>query len=361
MHTSTSDEIRTAVQQAYGAVARGSGGCCGGGSGAGGGCGPVPQSSRQLGYSEAQLASVPDGADLGLGCGNPHAIAALAPGERVLDLGSGAGFDAFLAARQVGPTGRVIGVDMTPEMVGRARANAVKTGLRQVEFRLGDIERLPVDDGSIDVILSNCVINLVPDKAAVFAEAYRVLAPGGRLAISDVVAIDTLPSTIAADPTAYTACVAGAASVGDIERIAADAGFRDVRVDVRTESRSVIAAWQPGSGAERFVASAQISATKPASTSDADNVASRSAEPARVGQNQWRAADAESRASGAAPSSSTGIGEKASACCESSHLERCCAPQDKPTCCGTSPDVASSVDVTAAAPAATCGCQAKQA
>lgn len=260
--TSTSDEIRAAVREAYGAVAtREQSGCCGCGPGC---CGPAGASSRQLGYSEEDLASVPDGADLGLGCGNPQAIAALKAGERVLDLGSGAGFDAFLAARQVGPTGAVIGVDMTPAMVERAKANAAKTGLAHVDFRLGQIERLPVENGSIDVIMSNCVINLAPDKPAVFREAFRVLAPGGRLAISDVVAIRELPAAIAEDPTAYTGCIAGAARVADLERMIADAGFTEVRVAVRGESRSLVEEWSQGSGAESFVASALIEAVKPA-------------------------------------------------------------------------------------------------
>jgi SAM-dependent methyltransferase len=262
MHTSTSDQIRTAVRQAYGAVAIGKqgSGCCGGTSC----CGPAESASRQLGYSDDDLAAVPEGADLGLGCGNPQTIAALRPGEHVLDLGSGAGFDAFLAARQVGPAGYVIGVDMTPEMVERARANAARAKLAQVDFRLGDIERLPVESESIDVIMSNCVINLAPDKAAVFRESYRVLAPGGRLAISDVVAIGDLPSGIAADPAAYTGCIAGAAPVGELERMISDAGFTDVRISVRTEGRSVVEGWSPGTGVEHFVASALIEAVKPA-------------------------------------------------------------------------------------------------
>jgi SAM-dependent methyltransferase len=216
-----------------------------------------------LGYTEADLAAVPDGADLGLGCGNPQAIAQLRPGERVLDLGSGGGFDAFLAARQVGATGRVIGVDMTPEMIALAQRNAGRVGLDYVEFRLGDIERLPVDDAPIDVIMSNCVINLAPDKPAVFREAYRVLARGGRLAISDMVAIDDLPKAIVEDPTAYTGCIAGATPVGELERMIAEAGFVDVRVTVKTESRELVEDWGPGTGAANLVASALIEAIKP--------------------------------------------------------------------------------------------------
>jgi SAM-dependent methyltransferase len=262
MQTSTSDQIRATVRQAYGAVATQGqqSGCCGSGSSC---CGPTGSSSQQLGYTDADLAAVPEGADLGLGCGNPQAIAALRPGERVLDLGSGAGFDAFLAARQVGPIGRVIGVDMTPEMIDRAKANAAKIGLTYVDFRLGEIERLPVEDDSIDVIMSNCVINLAPDKPTVFREAFRVLTPGGRLAISDVVAIGHIPAAIAAHPAAYTGCVAGAASVGELERMIAAAGFEDVRIAVQAQSGSIIEEWNPGSGAEQSVASALIEAVKP--------------------------------------------------------------------------------------------------
>lgn len=263
MQTSTSDQIRAVVRQAYGAVAteKRQSGCCGGGTSC---CGPTDSSSRQLGYTDADLAAVPDGADLGLGCGNPQAIAGLRPGERVLDLGSGAGFDAFLAAREVGPTGSVIGVDMTPQMIDRAKANAAKTGLAFVDFRLGEIEHLPVDDASVDVIMSNCVINLAPDKPSVFREAFRVLAPGGRLAISDVVAIGDIPASIAADPAAYSGCVAGAAPVAELERMIAAAGFEDVRIAVQAQSRTIIEEWSPGNGAEQFVASALIEAVKPA-------------------------------------------------------------------------------------------------
>jgi arsenite methyltransferase len=263
MQTSTPDQIRATVRQAYGTVAtqKRQGGCCGGGTSC---CGPTGSSSTRLGYTDADLAAVPDGADLGLGCGNPQAIAGLKPGERVLDLGSGGGFDAFLAARQVGPTGRVIGVDMTPEMIALARANAAKVGLTHVDFRLGYIEQLPVDDASVDVIMSNCVINLAPDKAAVFREAFRVLAPGGRLAISDMVALGDLASAVAADPDSYAGCIAGAASVAEIERMISDAGFKRVHVNVQAQSRELVDDWSPATGAGQAVASALIEAVKPA-------------------------------------------------------------------------------------------------
>jgi SAM-dependent methyltransferase len=265
MQTTTAEQIRATVREAYGAVAtqKQQGGCCGSG-GSSSCCGPTGSSSSRLGYTDADLAAVPDGADLGLGCGNPQAIAGLQPAERVLDLGCGGGFDAFLAARQVGPTGHVIGVDMTPEMIALARGNAAKVGLDYVDFRLGTIEQLPVDDASIDVIMSNCVINLAPDKPAVFREAYRVLAPGGRLAISDMVAVGDLPAAIANDPEAYTGCIAGAAPVVELERMIAAAGFQHVRVRVQTSSRDLVEDWRPGSGAAQVVASALIEATKPA-------------------------------------------------------------------------------------------------
>ena len=263
MESTTAERIRTTVRTAYGAVATGrQSGCCG--DGAASCCGPVGTSSTRLGYTDDDLAAVPEGANLGLGCGNPQAIARLRPGERVLDLGSGGGFDAFLAARQVGPAGRVIGVDMTPEMIALARRNAAKIGFDYVEFRLGDIEHLPVDDGSVDVIMSNCVINLAPDKAAVFREAFRVLAPGGRLAISDMVAIGDLPAAIAEDPAAYTGCIAGAAPVGDLKRMIAEAGFSNVTVGIRTGSRDLVEEWSPETGASSVVASALIEAVKPA-------------------------------------------------------------------------------------------------
>jgi SAM-dependent methyltransferase len=260
MQTTSADDIRTAVRANYGRIATQEliGGCCGGGTSCGTGSSP----SRALGYSEAELANVPSGADLGLGCGNPQAIAELKPGERVLDLGSGAGFDAFLAARQVGPTGRVIGVDMTPEMIAKARANARKIHADNVDFRLGEIERLPVADDSIDVIMSNCVINLSPDKPSVFREAYRVLAPGGRVAITDVVALRPIPPELLADMAAYTGCVSGAALAEDVERMLREAGFSDMSVSIRAESGEFVKEWLPHLRADQYIASALIQATK---------------------------------------------------------------------------------------------------
>lgn len=258
MDTRNPDETRRLVQEQYGRIAQGAErGCC-----APSCCGPAETASLALGYTEADRGAVPEGADLGLGCGNPRAIASLQKGEVVLDLGSGAGFDAFLAAREVGETGRVIGVDMTSEMIRKARGNAQRGGFTNVEFRLGEIEHLPVADQSVDVIMSNCVINLSPDKAAVFREAHRVLKPGGRIAISDVVALGALPAELQDDIAALTGCVSGAALVSDMERMLKEAGFADAKVVVKPESQSFIKDWLPGSGIERHVASAYIEGTK---------------------------------------------------------------------------------------------------
>jgi SAM-dependent methyltransferase len=223
--------VRKAVRDGYAQVALGANRSCCGGSSSCCGAGNTAQSiGETIGYSREQMAAVPEGANLGLGCGNPLALAALREGDSVLDLGSGAGFDCFLAARAVGDRGRVIGVDMTPEMLQKARENAAKGGYPNVEFRLGEIEHLPVADASVDVILSNCVINLSPDKPQVFAEAYRALKPGGRLAVSDVVLLKALPAGLADSAAAYVGCVAGASLKGDYLEMLNRAGFRDVRV-----------------------------------------------------------------------------------------------------------------------------------
>lgn len=231
--------------------------CCAPGGGGGG-----KSYGEKLGYGAAELAAVPAGADLGLGCGNPLAIAGIRPGETVLDLGSGAGFDCFLAARQLAGTGRVIGVDLTAAMVGRARANAAKGGYPNVEFRLGEIEALPVADASVDLILSNCVINLSPEKSRVFREAFRVLKPGGRLAIADVVATKALPAALRAKLSAIGACVGGATPVAELRAMLVDAGFGRVEIALREESRGFIREWTDDATAGEFVVSALITAYK---------------------------------------------------------------------------------------------------
>ena len=257
MSESKVENVRTAVREHYGKVALGGGGC------APGCCAPSGAGHAEtLGYSEGEQRVAPEGADLGLGCGNPTAIAALGPGEVVLDLGSGAGFDCFLAARQVGATGKVIGVDMTAEMIARARENARKVKAENVEFRLGEIERLPVADGSVDVILSNCVINLSPEKAAVFREAFRVLRAGGRLAISDVVATGPIPVELQNQAAALAGCVAGAAPIDEVRAMLGAAGFTDIDVRIAARSADIVGSWMPG--IEGFVASATIEARKPA-------------------------------------------------------------------------------------------------
>jgi SAM-dependent methyltransferase len=257
-------EVKEMVRARYGGIAAGTvSDCCAPASSSCCGVPTVEGKAREMGYSADELAAVPDGANLGLGCGNPQAIAAMRPGEVVVDLGSGAGFDCLLAAGKVGVSGRVIGVDMTHEMLKKARDNAARVAAANVEFRLGEIEHLPIADNTADVILSNCVINLVPDKAQVFREAFRVLKPGGRLAISDVVNTKPLTADLAADHTLVCGCVAGAAPVRDVEAWLHAAGFEAVLVTVKSESRALIASWAPGRGIEEYVASAIIEARKP--------------------------------------------------------------------------------------------------
>ncbi len=271
------DAVRQGVRANYAQVARfgNIGGCCAPADGAaessccGGENDPAAEHAKMaslaMGYSAADLDGLPEGANMGLGCGNPQAIASIRAGETVLDLGSGGGFDAFLAMRQTGSEGRVIGVDMTPEMISKARKNAVTLNAGNVEFRLGELEHLPVSDDMADVIISNCVINLSPDKAQVFREAYRALKPGGRLAVSDVVATAQLPDDVLNDLKMLSGCIAGAAFITDIERMLREAGFEDVRVTAKEESRELIRAWAPGRRVEEYVVSANIQAAKPKS------------------------------------------------------------------------------------------------
>lgn len=262
------DTLRSQVRTDYTKVAQSSD--AGGGCGVGSSCCGVSDDaaintliSTRLGYSVEDLAAVPEGADMGLGCGNPRAIASLKPGEVVVDLGSGGGFDCFLAAREVGDEGRVIGVDMTPDMLSKARANAARGKYANVEFRLGEIEYLPLADSSADVIISNCVINLSPDKPQVFRDALRVLKPGGRLAVSDVVATVELPDEMRNDPQLVSGCMGNASLIEDLETMMRDAGFVDVRIASKDASREFIRDWAPGRGVEDYVVSATIEAVKP--------------------------------------------------------------------------------------------------
>jgi ubiquinone/menaquinone biosynthesis C-methylase UbiE len=263
-----SDAVRTSVRQHYGQVAVNERSC---------GCAPTCCSTTEetatggrtanevlqaIGYSADEIGAVPEGANLGLGCGNPLAIASLKPGQTVLDLGSGAGFDAFLAAKAVGATGLVIGVDMTPEMVSKARENKAKDNYENVDFRLGEIENLPVPNNSVDVIISNCVINLSPDKGQVFREAFRVLKSAGRLAISDILATGPLPEAIRMDLELHAGCVAGACLIEDVKRQLQAAGFADIRVTPKPQSRDFIREWFPGRGMEDYIVSATIEAVK---------------------------------------------------------------------------------------------------
>jgi SAM-dependent methyltransferase len=255
MSNSQADETRTIVRDHYAKVSKSDTGC------APGCCATLSaDQSLLVGYTADELAAVPEGADLGLGCGNPNAIASLRSGETVLDLGAGGGFDCLLAARAVGPTGKVIGVDMTPDMVTLARANARKVNATNVEVRLGEIEHLPVADNSIDVILSNCVINLSPEKQAVFDDAFRVLRVGGRLALSDIVAIAPIPEALRTDVAAVCGCIAGAAPLDAVREMLAQAGFTSIEITVSPNSAQIVDGWLPG--ASRFIAATTIVARR---------------------------------------------------------------------------------------------------
>lgn len=282
----TSDEqqaIRELVRDGYARVAAGSGSCCGPKSSCGcsGGQAPAPDElAKHIGYSEAELRALPDSANMGLSCGNPNALAALKPGEVVLDLGSGGGFDIFIAGRKVGPTGRAIGVDMTPEMLATARKNAVayrqQSKLDNVEFRLGEIEHLPVADNSVDVVLSNCVINLSPDKPQVWREIARVLKPGGRVAVSDLALIRPLPQAVQQMVEALVGCIAGAVLMSDTERMLREAGLTDIELKAKPDYvkalehfedplyRKIAEHLPPGTTAADFITSLDIQARKPA-------------------------------------------------------------------------------------------------
>jgi len=281
MNTRLNEDIRSKIRENYGNIARDAGAqtpagqttaCCGSGpepdqvsKGWGGGTGNIRanQIAALIGYSQAEQDSVPEGANLGLGCGNPQTIAALQPGETVVDLGAGGGFDCFLAARQVGGDGRVIGVDMTPDMISRARLNAEKIQSDNVEFRLGEIEHLPVADEQADLVMSNCVINLSPEKLKVYQEAFRVLRPGGRLAISDIVALQPLPDEIRRDLEMVSACIGGAATVAYTENMIKRAGFENIRIVPEKVSQEIVDEWLPGSKVGEYVAPASIEARKP--------------------------------------------------------------------------------------------------
>lgn len=271
------ETIRDAVRERYGRIAfdrRGASaeaparaGCCNGAAAAA----PAPttccstraaEKAARLGYSADDVAAAPESAELGLGCGNPVAIASIRPGETVVDLGSGGGFDCLLAGKGTGPEGRVIGVDMTAEMIRTARAHALGRGAANVEFRLGEIEHLPVADGTADLVISNCVINLSPDQPAVLREAFRILKPGGRLAFADIVATAPLPAALRADLEARARCISGAAHVDAWRAMLASAGFTDIRITCNESSRARIDEWASGRCAGDFVVSAFIEARR---------------------------------------------------------------------------------------------------
>jgi SAM-dependent methyltransferase len=275
------EAVRQKVREGYGKIAvTDQSSCCGGGVSC---CGSSPAAAeelvRHIGYSTDDLAVLPDGANMGLSCGNPTAIAGLKPGEVVLDLGAGGGFDVFIAGRKVGPTGRAIGVDMTAEMLAKARRNAAvyreNTGWDNVEFRLGEIEHLPVADASVDVVISNCVINLSPDKPQVWREIARVLKPGGRVAVSDLALLQPLPEKVVGMIEALIGCVAGAVLVSEVERMAREAGLADIVLTPKSEYVAAMADWNDplyreilahvpaGAQATDYITSLDVRARKP--------------------------------------------------------------------------------------------------
>lgn len=265
-----SEEVRQIVRERYGTIATSDAGCCTDDdvdpSTDDTSCcsnSTTDTGSEQLGYDEQDIAAVAIGADLGLGCGNPKAFADMSHGEAVVDLGAGAGFDCFLAAREVGDDGRVIGVDMTPKMVSKARENVVKNDVSNVEFRLGEIAHLPVADEVADVVISNCVINLAPEKRQVFVDTYRALKPGGRLAISDVVQTAPFPDDIQMDPDSLAGCVAGAATIEALEEMLEDVGFEAIEIGPKSESSEFISDWDTDRDPSEYLVSATIEARKP--------------------------------------------------------------------------------------------------
>ena len=273
-----SESVRQAVREGYGKIAQKDGSCCSGVSCCGSNAEDSAQLAQYVGYSEEELAALPDGANMGLSCGNPNALAGLRPGEVVLDLGSGGGFDVFIAARKVGPDGRAIGVDMTPEMLAKARKNIAayrqRSGLDNVEFRLGEIEHLPLADNSVDVVISNCVLNLSPDKAQVWREIARVLKPGGRVAVSDLALLKPLPVEILKMVEALVGCVAGAVLVSETEQMARVAGLTDIHLNPKKDYVAAMTDWNDplykkiiehlpkGSGPADFITSLEVTARK---------------------------------------------------------------------------------------------------
>jgi SAM-dependent methyltransferase len=274
------ETVREKVREGYGGIACSGGSCCGSRESSCGSTGVAVEGlAKHVGYSAEDLAALPDGANMGLSCGNPNALAALRPGEVVLDLGSGGGFDVFIAGRKVGATGRAIGVDMTPDMLQKARKNATayrqSSGLDNVEFRLGEIEHLPVADASVDVVISNCVINLSPDKPQVWREIARVLKPGGRVAVSDLALLKPLPPAILQMVEALVGCVAGAALVSETEQMVRDAGLGEIGLNPRSAYVDGMVDWQDplyqkiianlpaGTKANDYITSLEVTARKP--------------------------------------------------------------------------------------------------